>query len=136
KTLTMINITLPVGFRLNIDTGDPSANVYLYYVNLKGNETLIDKKIGEKVSFYNLYLGSYKVLVEAENYKTSKIIMLNFTSEPELNISIKVAQANNINKYVFDNLILALIILTLAIIFFNFSHKTYKKKKELFKTKK
>jgi hypothetical protein len=136
KTLTMINITLPVGFRLNIDTGDPSANVYLYYVNLKGNETLIDKKIGEKVSFYNLYLGSYKVLVEAENYKTSKIIMLNFTSEPELNISIKVAQANNINKYVFDNLILALIILTLAIIFFNFSYKTYKKKKELFKTKK
>jgi hypothetical protein len=136
KTLTSVNITLPVGFRLNIDTGNPSANVYLYYVNLKGNETLIDKKIGEKVSFYNLYLGSYKVLVETENYKASKIILLNTTSKPELNISIKIAQVNTINKYLFDNLVLTLIVLILAIIFFNFSYKIYKKKKELSKTKK
>jgi hypothetical protein len=136
KTLTSVNITLPVGFRLNIDAGNPSAKVYLYYVNLKGNETLIDEKIGEKVSFYNLYLGSYKVLVETENYKASKIILLNATSKPELNISIKIAQVNSINKYLFDNLVFALIILVLAIIFFNFSYKIYKKKKELSKTKK
>jgi hypothetical protein len=136
KTLTSVNITLPVGFRLNIDTGNPSAKVYLYYVNLKGNETLFDEKIGEKVSFYNLYLGSYKVLVETENYKASKIILLNATSKPELNISIKIAQVNSINKYLFDNLVFALIILILAIIFFNFSYKIYKKKKELSKTKK
>jgi hypothetical protein len=136
KTLSSVNITLPVGFRLNIDTGNPSAKVYLYYVNLKGNETLIDEKIGEKVSFYNLYLGSYKVLVETENYKASKIILLNATSKPELNISIKIAQVNNINTYLLDNLVFALIILILAIIFFNFSYKIYKKKKELSKTKK
>jgi|GEM_PF-551818 hypothetical protein len=135
KTIT-VNITIPVGFRLNVNTNYPTVNVYLYYVNLKGNETLVDKKVGSLVSFYNLYVGSYKILIKTENLELSKIITINSTSEPEINISFNLTPSNNINSYIFNTLLLALILLIISITFFNYSYKAYKKKKEILKGEK
>jgi len=114
------NITVPVGYELKIFTKNPTDKVSLYYLIDNGNYILLNEKIGSDITFPNLSIGKYKIIITNNGeYVFSTLFEINENSPNQISLSLDTHKPNVLENILLQtSLTLLVLLLVLSIIVF------------------
>jgi len=124
-------IILPVGYTLKVNTNNSSSVVLLYYVSNNYGDVLINQGQGSSVTFNNLVMGTYKIVLTINGeYENSTLITITNSTQQVYNVNIIIPKVKT-TATLYPSFILSAVLTVLIATFIFLSYRDYKKKKSV-----